>query len=198
MDHVPARRTSGGPVLQDDVTDAIAAAFFEELAQVGYGRLSVDAVARRAGVGKAAIYRRWPTKQAMAVALVSEVAVAAVDIPDTGTLRGDVRGFLANADTAMRHPRAGRIVPDLFAEATRNPELADALLAGIRDPRRTKAAQLLRRAVDRGELPEGTDLELGMDFLAGPLYWRLAVIRTPVAEDYLDRLTDRILGALTA
>jgi AcrR family transcriptional regulator len=198
MDHVPARRTSGGPVLQDDVTDAIAAAFFEELAQVGYGRLSVDAVARRAGVGKAAIYRRWPTKQAMAVALVSEVAVAAVDIPNTGTLRGDVRGFLANADTAMRHPRAGRIVPDLFAEATRNPELADALLAGIRDPRRTKAAQLLRRAVDRGELPEGTDLELGMDFLAGPLYWRLAVIRTPVAEDYLDRLTDRILGALTA
>jgi AcrR family transcriptional regulator len=198
MDHAPTRRTSGGPVLQDDVTDAIATAFFAELAQVGYGKLSIDAVARRAGVGKAAIYRRWPAKQAMAVALVSAVAVAAIDIPDTGTLRGDIRQFLANADAALRQPLASAIVPDLFAEATRNPELADALLATVRTPRRSKSALLLRRAVDRGELPEDIDLELALDFLAGPLYWRRAVVRTPVDEAYLDRLTDKIIGALQA
>lgn len=198
MDHAPVRRTSGGPVLQDDVTDAIAAAFFEELAQVGYGKLSIDAVARRAGVGKAAIYRRWPAKQAMAVALVSDVAVAAIDIPDTGTLRGDIRQFLTNADAALHHPLASTIVPDLLAEATRNPELADALLATIREPRRSKSAQLLQRAVDRGELPDNTDLELALDFLAGPLYWRRAVVRTPADDTYLDRLTDKIIGAITA
>src|SRR5258707_518226 len=59
---VPPGRMSGGPVLQTEVTDAITNAFFEELAEVGYGRLSIDAVARRAGVGKAAIYRRWKSK----------------------------------------------------------------------------------------------------------------------------------------
>jgi AcrR family transcriptional regulator len=58
----PVRRTTGGPVLQDDVTDAIRAAFFEELAATGYGKLSIDAIARRAGSGKTAIYRRWPSK----------------------------------------------------------------------------------------------------------------------------------------
>jgi AcrR family transcriptional regulator len=180
------------------VTDAITTAFFEELAAVGYGKLSIDALAKRAGVGKAAIYRRWPGKQAMVVALVSAVAIAAIDIPDTGTLRGDLRQFLVNACAALTHPLASTIVPDLLAEATRNVELADALLAAIRAPRRAKAAQLLRRAIDRGELPSDADLELDLDFMAGPLYWRLVVIRAPADDDYFDRLTDKIIGALRA
>jgi AcrR family transcriptional regulator len=193
-----ARRVPRGAVLQDDVTDAITTAFFEELAAVGYGRLSIDAVARRAGVGKAAIYRRWPGKQAMVVALVSAVAIASIDIPDTGTLHGDLRQFLINACAALSHPLACTIVPDLLAEATRNIDLADALLAAIRAPRRAKAAQLLQRAIDRGELSKHADLELGLDFMAGPLYWRLVVVRTPTDDDYFDRLTDKIIGALKA
>lgn len=194
----PVRRTSAGPVLRDDVTDAIKAGFFEELAAVGYGRLSIDAVAKRAGAGKAAVYRRWPNKQAMAVALVSDVAVAAIDIPDTGTLRGDVRQFLVNACSALSHPLARRIVPDLLAEATRNTELAEALLGAIRKPRRDKAGQILQRAIDGGELSADTDFEIGLDLMAGPLYWRLVVIRTPTDDEYFDRLAEKIISALKA
>ncbi|MFC4947998.1 TetR-like C-terminal domain-containing protein [Pseudonocardia sp. GCM10023141] len=190
------RRTSGGPVLQDEVTEAITAAFFAELADVGYGRLSLDAVARRAGAGKAAIYRRWTGKQPMTVALLSEVAIAAIDVPDTGTLHGDVRQYLATAREALEHPLVSRIVPDLLAEATRNPELAEALLGAVRTPRRNKAALLLQRAIDRGELPAGTDLETGLDLIGGPLYWRLIVIRSPIDDAYLDRLAARIVGGL--
>lgn len=191
------RRTSAGPVLQSEVTDAIQTAFFEELAEVGYGRLSIDAVAKRAGVGKAAIYRRWRSKLDMTVALTSEVAVAAIDVPDTGSLRGDIRQYLDNACEAVAHPLARHIIPDLLAEATRNPALADALVPTLRTPRRAKAAVLFQRAVKRGELAADSDLEMCMDFLAGPLYWRLAVVHTQTGEDYLDRLTDRILAALT-
>ncbi|HTH89872.1 TetR/AcrR family transcriptional regulator [Mycobacterium sp.] len=191
------RRTSAGPVLQSEVTDAIQTAFFEELAEVGYGRLSIDAVAKRAGVGKAAIYRRWRSKLDMTVALTSEVAVAAIDVPDTGSLRGDIRQYLDNACEAIAHPLARHIIPDLLAEATRNPALADALVPTLRTPRRAKAAVLFQRAVKRGELAADSDLEMCMDFLAGPLYWRLAVVHTQTGEDYLDRLTDRILAALT-
>jgi AcrR family transcriptional regulator len=203
MDHpaaptAPARRTAGGPVLQDDVTDAITAAFFEELASAGYGKLSMDAIARRAGTGKAAIYRRWPSKQAMTVALVSDVAVTTIPAADTGSLRGDIRHFLTEAHAALRHPLARTIVPDLLAEATRNTELAEALQATIRTPRRASAARLLQRAIDRGELPDDADIELGLDFLAGPLYWRQVVIRLPSADTYLDRLTDKIIAALNA
>ena len=192
------RRTSAGPVLQSEVTDAIQTAFFEELAEVGYGRLSIDAVAKRAGVGKAAIYRRWRSKLDMTVGLTSEVAVAAIDVPDTGSLRGDIRQYLDNACEAIAHPLARHIIPDLLAEATRNPALADALVPTLRTPRRAKAAVLFQRAMKRGELSADSDLEMCMDFLAGPLYWRLAVVHTPTGEDYLDRLTDRIMGALTA
>lgn len=187
-----------GKALRDDVTDAIGEAFFVELAETGYGRLSVDAVAKRAGVGKAAIYRRWPSKQRMAVELIASVAVPAIDSPDTGSLRGDVRAYLVNARAALEHPLARLIIPDLLAEGNRNGELAEALLADIRDPRRAKASDLVSRAIARGELPADTDVELCLDFLAGPLYWRLTAIHSPMAEDYVDRLADKVVAAFSA
>ncbi|MER7765598.1 TetR-like C-terminal domain-containing protein [Kitasatospora sp. NPDC096140] len=194
----PGRRAPGGPVLQDSVTRAIADAFFEELAAVGYARLSLENVARRAGAGKAAIYRRWSSKLDMTLALVRAVAVDDSEIKDTGTLRGDVLAFLTDNARALRHPLPSRIIPDLLAEAGRNPELAQVLLTAVRDTRRGNASRLLERAVERGELPPGTDLELALDLLAGPLYWRLAVVHTPTAPDYLERLTDKLLAAFAA
>ncbi|MFD7836156.1 TetR-like C-terminal domain-containing protein [Streptomyces sp. NPDC059761] len=194
----PERRLPGGPVLQDSVTEAIAAAFFEELAQVGYAKLSLEAVAKRAGAGKAAIYRRWPSKLAMTIALISQVVSSAVEISDSGTLRGDVLAFVTDAAAALRHRLPARIAPDLLAESTRNPELAQALLAAVRDPRRARAVGMLERAIERGELPADVDRDLALDLLAGPLYWRLAVVHAPTAPDYLDRLTDKILAAIIA
>jgi AcrR family transcriptional regulator len=192
------RRTSGGPVLQDDVTAAIEAAFFDELGRVGYGRLSIDAVAKRAGVGKAAVYRRWRSKLDLTVALVAKFAVAAVDIPDTGNLRGDVRQYLANGRAALTHPLARTIIPDMLSEATRTPELAAVLATAVREPRRAKAAELFERAIRRGELPAGTDIGLAMDLMAGPLYWRLAVMQVEVTDDYCDRLATAVVSAVTA
>ncbi|MDT7655567.1 MAG: hypothetical protein QOF38_282 [Pseudonocardiales bacterium] len=192
------RPPAGAAVLQRDVTEAITAALFAELAETGYGRLSVESVARRAGMDKTAVYRRWPSKQAMVVALISEVAVTAIDVPDTGSLRGDVREYLINAAEALDHPLARTIIPDLLAEVTRNPELITELLTTVRDPRRDRAATVVRRAIDRGELAPDTDLELALDFLGGPLYWRLTIIRSPLGEDYFDRLADKVVAAMTA
>jgi AcrR family transcriptional regulator len=194
----PRRRPLGGPVLQDSVTEAIAAAFFEELASTGYARLSLEAVAKRAGAGKAAIYRRWPSKLDMTVALATAVAVDAPVPADTGTLRGDVLAFLTEVADALRTPLASKIIPDLLAESARNPELQQALFTAVRDTRRSKATRMLEQAIQRSELPADTDLELALDFLAGPLYWRLAVLHTPTTPDYLHRLTDKILAAITA
>jgi AcrR family transcriptional regulator len=187
----------GAAVLQEDVTAAIKDAVFDELARTGYGRLSIEAVAKRAGVGKTAVYRRWPDKQAMVVAVLSEVAITAIDVPDTRSLRSDVRAYLVNAGAALEHPLASKIIPDLLAETARNSDLGIALMTSVRDPRREKAALLLRRAVERGELPADHDLELNLDFLAGPLYWRLTVLRSPRDDSYFDRLTDKIVAAMT-
>ncbi|MFJ4920647.1 TetR-like C-terminal domain-containing protein [Streptomyces sp. NPDC088725] len=192
------RRASGGPVLQDAVTDAIMTAMFEELAAVGYGKLSVEAVAKRAGAGKAAIYRRWPSKQAMVIELVTQVAIRTADDPDTGSLRGDLRAFLAAAEAGLRHPLASRIIPDLFAESGRTPELAEAMRPRISQVRREQAGALLQRAVERGELSADLNVPLALDFLVGPLYWRLTVLAAPTDPDYLDQLTDMLLTAFGA
>lgn len=194
----PRRRTSGGPVLQDDVTEAIEAAYFTELANVGYGRLSIDAVAKRAGVGKAALYRRWRSKLDMTTALVPKAAVAAIDVPDTGTLSDDLLQYLYNARDALAHPLVRRIAPDLMAEAMRNPELAEVLASTVREPRRLKAVELFERAAARGELPRDADLDLALDLLAGPLYWRLLVTQLPVEDDYCAKLADRVVAAVTS
>src|SRR3954447_19057207 len=90
------RPVTGGAVLRKQVTDAITEAAFAEVAETGYARTSMDAVARRAGVGKAALYRRWPSKQAMLAELIrGKVAAALPPVPDTGALRTDLRELFA-------------------------------------------------------------------------------------------------------
>lgn len=179
------------------MTGAITRAFFEELAEAGYGRASVDAIVRRAGVGKAAVYRRWPSKHAMAVALISEVAVRTA-IPDTGSLRGDLMALISGLREAMRHPLASRIIPAVAAEAGHDPELERVLRATVEAPRRANAAQIVHRAVQRGELPPEVDIELALDLMIAPLYWRLLVRRRDLDAASMERLADSLTAALAA
>lgn len=133
------RAPAGAAVLQRDVTLAIQAAVFAELAEHGYGRMSIEAVARRAGVGKTAIYRRWNSKLQMVIDVVSTAAVKVMPVPDTGSLRGDIRELLDAGAQAMRHPLASQIVPDLLAEAARNPDIADTLEKALRETQQGSA-----------------------------------------------------------
>jgi AcrR family transcriptional regulator len=185
-------------VLQDAVTDAIALAFFEELAAVGYGRLSIEAVAKRAGSGKAAVYRRWPSKRVMAVDLITKAAVDTVGVPDTGSLRGDLHLFLTTTAEGFLHPLASRIIPDVLAAAVREPTLAEGLRHSIADVRRKHVTELLQRGMERGELPEDLHVGLALDFLIGPLYWRLMVDDYPPEPNYFDELTGMLLAAFRA
>lgn len=192
------RIPTGAALLQADVTQAIAEAVLDELAELGYGRLSMEAVAKRAGVGKSALYRRWPSKHEMITSVVAQFSVRQAAIDDTGSLPSDLRQTLQAIADWMNHPRFSRILPDLLAEGARHPELAEGPRAAIAIPRRDLAAQMLHRAVERGELPADTNLDLALDLLAAPLYWRLLVHRQPAGPDYLDHLTKVILRALGA
>ncbi|MGC0415762.1 TetR/AcrR family transcriptional regulator [Embleya sp. AB8] len=190
------RPPAGAAVLREDVTSAIRGAVFEELASVGYGRMSIEAVARRAGVGKTAVYRRWPAKLDMVVDLILAVAVQDLPAPDTGSLRGDLRLLLTEAARALRHPLAAQIIPDLLAEAARNPEITGKLDSVLHGTQRRIGTAVLRAATERGELPPNLDVELALDLIVGPLYWRLAVTRAPLTDNHLDRLTAATTAAL--
>ncbi|MGH4032850.1 TetR/AcrR family transcriptional regulator [Actinomycetota bacterium Odt1-20B] len=182
------RAPAGAAVLREDVTDAIRAAVFAELAAVGYARMSIEGIARRAGVGKTAVYRRWRSKLHLVLDLVSALAVQGLPAPDTGSLDGDLRLLYEVTSRALRHPVASQVIPDLQAEAARNPEIAEALQKALREGQHGVASGIVQAAVARGELSEGVDEDLALDLISGPLYWRAVVVRAPLPAGYLGSL----------
>ncbi|MDI9888963.1 TetR/AcrR family transcriptional regulator [Streptomyces sp. HNM0645] len=191
------RAPAGAAVLREDVTEAIRAAVFEELATVGFARMSIEGIARRAGVGKTAVYRRWKSKLSLVLDLVSAFAAQGLPAPATGSLHGDVRALLEVAAHALRHPVASQVIPDLLVEAARNPEIAGTIRAALFDSQRGVAAGVVRDAVARGELPEAADADRALDLILGPLYWRLVVVRGDLPKGYLDDLAASVVAALT-
>lgn len=185
-------------MLRGDITAAIRNAVMHELAEVGYGRLSIEAVARRAGVGKTAVYRRWSNKLEMVLEIVSGVAERSVPMPDTGSFESDLQLLTYIASKALQHRIASQIIPDLMAEAARNPKIAETLNKALSKHQRAVGETIVGQAVARGELPEGTDPEMAVDLMLGPLYWRLAVLRTPIDDDYLEKLAASVTAALRA
>ncbi|MGA4849196.1 TetR/AcrR family transcriptional regulator [Streptomyces sp. G5(2025)] len=192
------RAPAGAAVLREDVTEAIRDAVFEELASVGYARMSIEGIARRAGVGKTAVYRRWRSKLHLVLDLVSAIAVQGLPAPDTGSLEGDLRLLYEVTSRALRHPVASQIIPDLQAEAARNPEIAEALQKALREGQHGVASGIVRAAVERGELREGADEELALDLVSGPLYWRSVVVRAKLPKGYLGRLAAATAAGLRA
>ncbi|MFB6551043.1 TetR/AcrR family transcriptional regulator [Streptomyces sp. NPDC056405] len=196
----PRRRApAGAAVLREDVTEAIRAAVFEELAVVGYARMSIEGIARRAGVGKTAVYRRWRSKLHLVLDIVSALAVQGLPAPDTGSLEGDLRLLYEVTSRALRHPVASQIIPDLQAEAARNPDIAEAMQKTLREGQDGVASRILAAATARGELGPAVDTDLALDLISGPLYWRSVVVRGPkLPKGYLAALARATAEGLKA
>lgn len=192
------RAPAGAAVLRGDITRAIRRALMQELAAVGYGRLSIEAVARRAGVSKTAIYRRWSSKLDLVIETVVAAAGSKLPALDTGSLRGDLTLLFQVVAHALSHPLASQIIPDLLAEAARNPTIDETLQQLLRAKQQEIGGRLIALAVERGELPADTDADAAVDLIVGPLYWRLAIARTPLTPTYLDLLVESVAIGLTA
>jgi AcrR family transcriptional regulator len=191
------RQPSGAAVMQPAVTAALTKALFLEWARTGYGALSLEAVARRAGVGKAALYRRWPSKLAMVSDRLEQIGLEHALWPDTGSLRGDILALLTELWRLLRRPLVKRILPDLHAEMRRAPALAATIRGRLQTERRERSAAILRRAITRGEIAASTDVELVNDALGGMIYWRMIITSGKVDPEYLERLTDFVVGAIS-
>ncbi|MFI7022132.1 TetR/AcrR family transcriptional regulator [Micromonospora sp. NPDC049900] len=193
------RRTpAGAAVLRGEITTAIRRALMQELAAVGYGRLSIEAVARRAGVSKTAIYRRWNSKLDLVLEVVAAAAGGRLPALDTGSLRGDLALLFQVVAHALRHPLAAQIIPDLLAEAARNPTIDETLQQVLRARQQEVVGRLIGRAVERGEVTADLDRDAAVDLIVGPLYWRLAVARAPLTDSYLETLVESVARGLGA
>ncbi|GAA1854253.1 MULTISPECIES: TetR/AcrR family transcriptional regulator [Pseudonocardia] len=198
----PRRAPSGAAVLRPELTEAVVDAVLAELAEVGHGRLSMQRVAARAGVGKSALYRRWPGKDEMVMDVVGRFGVPAEPPPDTGTLVGDLHALVVGMRDWLDHPRLASIVPDLLAESRRSPRLAEAFRERLSGPRRDRSREVLARAVARGEItPEqagGVEAELVVDLLGSVPFWRVAVHGGPIDDEGAAALARLVARGMTA
>lgn len=191
------RQLSGAAVQRADVTNALTRAFFAEWARMGYADLSLERVARAAGSGKAALYRRWPDKAAMAADLLPQIGLMVTEIDDQGSFEADVLALLFAIRRVLRHPTIRRIVSDIHAELERNGGLA-AAVRPFQEARRARAYSVVARAIARGELPKTTDSALAADLLAAPLYWRIAILGQRADRRYIENLSLVIVRGLRA
>ncbi|MER6942860.1 TetR/AcrR family transcriptional regulator [Nonomuraea sp. NPDC000554] len=160
--------TRSGRPREGRVDEAIAAAARELLAEQGYAQLTVDAVAARAGVGKAAIYRRHATKQGMIFSAVMH-DLALVAPPDAGSLRADLAALTGEIVATLAVPAADA-VPGLLADVHADPALAAAFTSTFVAAERACVTEVLDRAVARGELPSRPDPVTVHALLLGPIF----------------------------
>jgi AcrR family transcriptional regulator len=173
---------------------AILRAALELAVEGGLAGLSMEAIAARAGVGKATIYRRWKSKEELFAEAIGMIAVNP-EVPDTGSVRGDFEAASGAAVERMA-PEAFRVLPRLLADAADDPELLAALHAALVRPRRAAIAAVLRRGIERGELRADIDVDLVSDMLIGPLIAR--VLLAGGDPRALDGMPMRIYDTLAA
>jgi AcrR family transcriptional regulator len=171
---------------------AILRAALELAVEGGLRGLSMEAIAARAGVGKATIYRRWKTKEALFVEAIGLIAFTP-EVPDTGSARGDFEA-VSGAAVGRMAPEAFRMLPRLMADAADDPELREALHTALVRPRRAAIAAILRRGIERGELRADLDIDLVSDMVIGPLIAR--VLLSGGDPHALDGMPMRVWAAL--
>jgi AcrR family transcriptional regulator len=166
---LPRRNALGRP-RNEDIDRAVVAAVLEVLRTRGYKAVTMVGIARRVKRARASIYRRWPSKpHLVADCIVS--TLGASPAPDTGSLRRDLAAALGTLERAFSGP-LGRALPGLIADMAHDRALGAAVRRQVLAPRRKSMREALERARARGELRATIDVELLLDLLVGPFYFR--------------------------
>lgn len=180
-----------------DVDRAIFEAALEEYGQHGFEVMSVDAVAARAGVSKATIYRRFESKLELVTAAMYQVAEERKPTPDTGSLAGDLRALVHNLIEMTQHQTFGCNARMMVADGLRNPELGKVHEEYVQY-RRAGTLTVFERAIARGELRGDVDLQVAADVLTGPVFYRHLVSHMPIDDAYGEQVIAAFLRAYGA
>jgi AcrR family transcriptional regulator len=187
-----AERAMGRP--RDARADrAILEATRDLIAELGVYEFRTEDVAARAGVGKGAIYRRYGSKDELVTAVIAGLVSGEIAVPNSGSTREDLLALMREAVALYRGPLAGRLMPNLIGAMAQKPQLAKTVREGFLASRRAALGEVLRRGVERGDLRADLDLELALDVLGGPLFYRLLVTGGPIDERLAEGVADLML-----
>lgn len=183
-DHKPGGRRPGGRTARTRA--AVLAAARAELGEGGLGALSFEAIARRSGVHLATIYRRWRTLDRLVTDMLIDWAGAALPIPDTGELLTDLRALAHGIATGYTDPANRALIEAVVAAAAREQWAAHAL-HDMFDTRLRMTGVVVEWAIERGELPSGTQPKEVIATMAAPIYYRMLITRQPIDGALADR-----------
>jgi AcrR family transcriptional regulator len=170
----------------------ILAATADLLVEKGYGRLSTEEVAERAGVHRSTVHRRFPTRAELVADMMTSLAAERVPVPDTGRLESDLLAFARAVRSATADPVAGALTRAIVAEGGDRPELG-AVSAAFWAQRWEAAGGIVRRAIARGELPEATDHRLLVELVVAPIHFRTFITGDAVTDDLLAEIVAAVV-----
>ena len=193
LDTVRSRPGGRSARVRESVLNATRA----QLLESGFGSLSHTDVARRAGVDRATVYRRWPTRAHLTMDALTEIADTNVPVPNRGSLRADLDALASSVRRLLSDPRRVQMFRALSAAQAEDPAL-QAGGAAFWDARLAAANQIIERAVQRGELGTGIAGAEALEQLISPIYFRALVSGRKVDRPFVSRCVERVLASLRA
>lgn len=192
----PTRASAGGTSRSQRTEAAILAATRELLAKGGVRELTVEGVAARSGVAKTSIYRRWRSKDELALAVLIDMVQTVVAVPELPDTRSELIALVQGAVRVLGKTLMGSVMQGLVSELATNPQLASAFQERVVALRLHEVERLLRRGIERGELRPDIDIGLTHELLFGAVYYRLFLSGEPLDRKLAERIVDAVLPAL--
>ncbi|MGA2415448.1 MAG: TetR/AcrR family transcriptional regulator [Candidatus Sulfotelmatobacter sp.] len=186
------KRAPGRP-RSEQARSAILRSTLQLLGKNGFSDLTIEDVSAHAGVGKTTVYRWWPNKAALIADAFASSTTRKLHFPDTGSLRTDMSQQMRQLVKIFRS-RRGRIVSAILAAGQSDRQVIAAFRERFLKPRRREAYATLRRGIVRGELRKGTDLDLLLDSLYGPIYMRFLIRHGSLNSGFVNHLCELVLG----
>ena len=186
------RRPPGRP-RSENARQAILRSTLKLLRRTGFDQLTIEAIAADAAVGKATVYRWWPSKGALVVDAFASSAEPELHFPDSGSVFKDV-SLQLNQWLGVLRSRQGCIVRAVIAAGQSDGDLIEEFRARFLRPRRQEAYRTLRRGIERGELPRDLDLDLVLDILYGAMYMRFLIRHDELNESYVEEVCRLVMS----
>jgi AcrR family transcriptional regulator len=175
--------------------EAILTAAYDLLLENGFGAVTIEKIAERAGVSKATIYKWWPNKAAVVMDGFLNATNVMIPIPDTGVTVDDMFIQVDNFAKFLMS-RGGNVINEIIAEGQFDAKLAETYRAIYFKPRRSISKQILERGISRGELGKDVNIELSIDLIWGPLFYRLLITGEVIDSTFIRDLINHVFKGL--
>lgn len=179
----------------EKTTNAILSAAYDLLLENGFGAVTIEKIAERAGVSKATIYKWWPNKAAVVMDAFFDAAVVRLPVPDTGSVISDMIIQINNLAKFLLS-QEGKVINEIIAEGQSDLKLAETYRTIYFKPRRLDSRYILERGISRGELNKDLDIELVIDLIFGPLFYRLLITGDAIDEDFIENVINYVFKGI--